>query len=150
MNSTTVRGCRIALASFAFAGLYCGTAGAGPIGVGVPSANSGSLLYDEAHGGFVSKPSIRSGADSVQVGVPANSGSLYYNEGQGGILSKPNIRSSTGTVQVGAPQANSGSLYYNEAQGGFLTKPSMRTSGANGAGQPTASLQQEPGSKNEH
>jgi hypothetical protein len=139
MNSTTVRGYRIALASVAFAGLYCSAAGAGTIGVGVPSANSGSLLYNEAQGGFLSKPSMRSDTGSVQVGVPANSGSLYYNEAQGGILSKPNIRS-TGSVQVGAPQANSGSLYYNEAQGGIMTKPSMRT---NETGQSAASLQQD-------
>ena len=58
MNSTTARKHRIALASLALAALYCGTAGAAPVGVGTP-ANSGSLMYNEAQGGIRDKPNMR-------------------------------------------------------------------------------------------
>src|SRR5215471_16766817 len=84
MKSTTAREYRIALASLALAGLCCGTAGAAGVGVGTP-ANSGSFMYDEAHGGIRSTPNVRDGTGSVGVGVPANSGSLLYNEARGGI-----------------------------------------------------------------
>jgi len=136
MNSATARRYRIALASLALAGLYCGTAGAAPVGVGAP-ANSGSLLYNEAQGGIRETPSMRSNTGGIHVGAPANSGSLLYDEAYGGIRSTPSMRSDTGGVQVGVP-ANSGSLMYNEAQGGIRSTPNMRTE----TGQSAASLQQ--------
>ena len=136
MKSTTARRYRIALASLALAGLCCGTAGAAGVGVGTP-ANSGSLMYDEAHGGIRTTPSMRSDTGGIHVGVPANSGSLMYDEAHGGIRSTPSTRSQTGAVGVGVP-ANSGSLMYNEAQGGIREKPNMRTE----TGQSAASLQQ--------
>ena len=136
MNSTTARGYRFALAGLAVVGFYCGAAGAAAVGVGTP-ANSGSLMYDEAHGGIRSAPSMRANEGKIGVGVPANSGSLMYDEAHGGIRSAPNMRPTTGAVQVGVP-ANSGSLMYNEAQGGIREKPNMRTE----PGQSAASLQQ--------
>ena len=63
-----------------------------PVEVGVP-ANSGSLYFNEAKGGFFDKANVRSNEGPVGVGLPANSGSLYFNEAQGGIRSKPSMRS---------------------------------------------------------
>jgi hypothetical protein len=146
MNATTL-GYRMALASLAFAGLCCGTAGAA--GVSEKALEDMNHWYGRAGGPTASDAITDANASqagkSVEVGVPANSGSLYYNEAGGGIRSEPNIRSSAGPVQVGVP-ANSGSLYYDEAGGGIRSKPHMRSE----TGQPTASLKQEPGSSNQH
>jgi len=147
MNSTTARGCRVALASLAFAGLYYGTAGAddvhgsGRVGVGLP-ANSGSLLYEDG-GGIRSNPRMSSSVSPIQAGLPANSGSLLYEDG-GGIRSKPRMSSGVGPIQVGLP-ANSGSLLYQDG-GGIRSQPRMSSEPE----QPTASLQQESTFSNEH
>jgi hypothetical protein len=146
MNSTTARRYRIGLASLALAGFCCGTAGAAGVSerniedmdhwYGRAGGPTGSDAIGEANAGQTGK--------SVAVGVPANSGSLLYNDAAG-IRSEPNMRSNEGSVQVGLP-ANSGSLLYDEAGGGIRSKPHMRSE----TGQPTASLQQEPASSNQH
>jgi hypothetical protein len=146
MNATRARRYRIALASLALAGLYCGTAGAA--GVSERNIEDMNQWYGRAGGAAlpdaVSEASARRDGKSVTVGVPANSGSLLYDDG-GGIRSKPNMRSNEGAIQVGLP-ANSGSLFYDEAGGGIRSTPHMRSE----PGQPTASLQQDPASSNQH
>lgn len=147
MNSTIARRYRIALASLALAGLYCGTAGAA--GVSERSIEDMNQWYGRAGGPALSDAISEANAEqqgkSVAVGVPANSGSLLYDDAGGGIRSKPNMRSNEGPVQVGLP-ANSGSLFYDDAGGGIRSTPHMRSE----PGQPTASLQQGPASGNQH
>ena len=147
MNATRARRYRIALASLALAGLYCGTAGA----AGVSERNIEDMNHWYGRAGGAALPDAVSEANapqegkSVTVGVPANSGSLFYDDAGGGIRSKPSMRSNMGPVQVGIP-ANSGSLLYDDAGGGIRSKPHVRSE----TGQPTASLQQEAAPSNQH
>jgi hypothetical protein len=143
MSLARAGGLRIVLVSLALVGLYCGTAGAGP----VRSAGADGMDHWYGRAGGLTGSDEVSGAEAwkkpgqpLEVGIPANSGSLYFND-QGGIRTEPNMRSNEGAVSVGLP-ANSGSLYFND-QGGIRTEANMRSGGESATAQQGASSQRE-------